>query len=115
MPATNLALVNIALVIRLMRSGVREALLMDYVKFARAKGLTNARVIGVHVLRNILIPIVTVIGLEFGSVIARGTPAEVLAHPRVISSYLGSDEETIRRSGTSGRSGGSSYAAVAAD
>ena len=39
-------------------------------KFARAKGLSNARVIGVHVLRNILIPIVTVIGLEFGSVIA---------------------------------------------
>ena len=45
-------------------------MLQDYVKFARAKGLTNARVIGVHVLRNILIPIVTVIGLEFGSVIA---------------------------------------------
>ena len=37
---------------------------------ARAKGLSNARVIGVHVLRNILIPIVTIIGLEFGSVIA---------------------------------------------
>ncbi|MGH8800370.1 MAG: ABC transporter permease subunit, partial [Casimicrobiaceae bacterium] len=36
----------------------------------RAKGLSNARVIGVHVLRNILIPIVTIIGLEFGSVIA---------------------------------------------
>jgi peptide/nickel transport system permease protein len=44
--------------------------MQDYVKFARAKGLTNGRVIGVHVLRNILIPIVTVIGLEFGSVIA---------------------------------------------
>jgi branched-chain amino acid transport system ATP-binding protein len=62
------------------------------------------------------------VALEFGSVIARGTPAEVLAHPRVISSYLGSDETVfsgdtpgppgIRRSG---RSGGSSYAAVAAD
>ena len=39
-------------------------------KFARAKGLGPARVIGVHVLKNILIPIVTVIGLEFGSVIA---------------------------------------------
>ena len=44
--------------------------MQDYVRFARAKGLTRARVIGVHVLRNILIPIVTVIGLEFGSVIA---------------------------------------------
>ena len=45
-------------------------MLQDYVKFARAKGLTNVRVIGVHVLSNILIPIVTVIGLEFGSLIA---------------------------------------------
>jgi peptide/nickel transport system permease protein len=70
LPATNLALFKLALLIRLTRSGTREALLQDYVKFARAKGLSNARVIGVHVLRNILIPIVTVIGLEFGSVIA---------------------------------------------
>jgi len=70
LPATNLALFKLALLIRLTRAGTREALLQDYVKFARAKGLSNARVIGVHVLRNILIPIVTIIGLEFGSVIA---------------------------------------------
>ncbi|MEP6656648.1 MAG: ABC transporter permease [Betaproteobacteria bacterium] len=70
LPAINLALFKLALLIRLTRAGAREALLQDYVKFARAKGLTNARVIGVHVLRNILIPIVTVIGLELGSVIA---------------------------------------------
>ncbi len=69
MPATNLALFNLALLIRLTRSGAHEALLQDYVKFARAKGLTNRRVIGVHVLRNILIPIVTVIGLQFGALI----------------------------------------------
>ena len=55
---------------RLTRSGTREALLQDYVKFARAKGLAPRRVIGVHVLKNIMIPIVTVIGLELGSVIA---------------------------------------------
>jgi peptide/nickel transport system permease protein len=70
LPATNLALFKLALLIRLTRAGTRDALQQDYVKFARAKGLSNARVIGVHVLRNILIPIVTVIGLEFGSVIA---------------------------------------------
>ena len=70
LPATNLALFKLALLIRLTRAGTREALLQDYVKFARAKGLSHARVIGVHVLRNILIPIVTVAGLEFGSVIA---------------------------------------------
>ncbi len=70
LPAANLALFKLALLIRLTRAGTREALTQDYVKFARAKGLRNSRVIGVHVLRNILIPIVTVIGLEFGSVIA---------------------------------------------
>jgi len=59
-----------ALLVRLTRAGTREALLQDYVKFARAKGLGPGRVIGVHVLKNILIPIVTVIGLELGSVIA---------------------------------------------
>ena len=70
MPAFNLALFNIALVIRLTRAGAQEALLQDYVKFARAKGLSSRRIIGVHVLKNILIPIVTVIALQFGSIIA---------------------------------------------
>jgi peptide/nickel transport system permease protein len=70
LPATNLALFNVALLIRLTRAGAHEALLQDYVKFARAKGLTNRRIIGVHVLRNILIPIVTVVGLQFGALIA---------------------------------------------
>lgn len=70
MPAVNLALFKLSLIIRLTRSGTREALQQDYVKFARAKGLPMRRVIGVHVLKNIMIPIITVIGLEFGSVIA---------------------------------------------
>jgi peptide/nickel transport system permease protein len=70
MPALNLALFKLSLLIRLTRAGTREAMLQDYVKFARAKGLSPRRVIGVHVLKNILIPIVTVIGLELGSVIA---------------------------------------------
>jgi peptide/nickel transport system permease protein len=70
MPAFNLALFKLALLIRLTRAGTREAMLQDYVRFARAKGLTEARVVRVHVLKNILIPIVTVVGLEFGSVLA---------------------------------------------
>lgn len=70
LPAFNLALFNIALVIRLTRAGAQEALLQDYVKYARAKGLRNSRIIGVHVLKNILIPVVTVIALQFGSIIA---------------------------------------------
>ncbi len=70
LPAVNLALFNIALVIRLTRAGAQEALMQDYVKFARAKGLSGPRIIGVHVLKNILIPIITVVALQFGSIIA---------------------------------------------
>ena len=70
LPAANLALFNLSLVIRLTRSGTREAMRQDYVRFARSKGLTETRVVGVHVLRNVLVPVVTVAGVEFGSVIA---------------------------------------------
>ena len=70
LPAANLALFRLSLIIRLTRNGAREALQQDYVKFARAKGLSARRIIGVHVLKNILIPLLTVIGLEFGSLIA---------------------------------------------
>jgi peptide/nickel transport system permease protein len=70
LPATNLALFNLALLIRLTRAGTREVMVQDYIRFARAKGLSDSRIIGVHVLKNILIPIVTIVGLEFGSVIA---------------------------------------------
>jgi peptide/nickel transport system permease protein len=70
LPAVNLALYPLALVIRLTRTGMMETLLLDFVKFARAKGLTEKRVIFVHVLKNILIPIVTVIGLQFGTLLA---------------------------------------------
>jgi peptide/nickel transport system permease protein len=70
MPAVNLSLFKISLVIRLTRAGVRETMPMDFVKFARAKGLTPRRVIAVHVLKNIMIPVVTVVGLEFGGTIA---------------------------------------------
>jgi peptide/nickel transport system permease protein len=70
MPAFNLALFKLSLLIRLTRAGTREAVLQDYIRFARAKGLPMGRVIGLHVLKNILIPIITVIGLEFGSVVA---------------------------------------------
>jgi len=78
MPAFNLALFKLSLLIRLTRAGAREAVLQDYVKFARAKGLRMRRVIGLHVLKNILIPIVTVIGLEFGSVVAFSIVTETI-------------------------------------
>ncbi|MCW3475944.1 ABC transporter permease [Limobrevibacterium gyesilva] len=82
LPALNLSLGNIALVLRLTRAGVRENIHMDYVRFARAKGLSPARVVLVHVMKNILIPVVTIIGLEFGSTIAFSVVTEsVFAWP----------------------------------
>lgn len=70
MPAFTLSLIMMAMVIRLTRAGMREVLHADFIKFARANGIRESRVIGVHVLKNILIPIVTVLGMEFGGVIA---------------------------------------------
>jgi len=78
LPALNLALFKLPLIIRLTRAGMREAMLADYVRFARAKGLSRARVVGVHAFRNILIPIVTVLGLEFGSVVAFAVVTETI-------------------------------------
>jgi peptide/nickel transport system permease protein len=78
LPALNLALFNISLVIRLTRAGMRENMPMDYVKFARAKGLSQRRVVLVHVMKNIMIPVVTVIGLEIGQVIAFSVVTETI-------------------------------------
>lgn len=82
LPALNLALFKTSLVIRLARAGTREAVLQDYVKFARAKGLTPRRIVLVHIAKNIMIPVVTVLGLELGSMIAFAVVTEsVFAWP----------------------------------
>ncbi len=78
LPAINLALFKMALVTRLARAGTREAALQDYVKFARAKGLSPSRVVLVHVLKNILVPVVTVLGLELGGLIAFSVVTETV-------------------------------------
>ncbi|OGA21435.1 MAG: ABC transporter permease [Betaproteobacteria bacterium RIFCSPLOWO2_02_FULL_67_26] len=78
MPALNLALFQLSLLIRLTRAGTREALAQDYVRFARAKGLSMSHVLRVHVLKNVLIPVVTVTGLEFGSLIAFAIVTETI-------------------------------------
>lgn len=78
LPALNLALLNISLVIRLTRAGTREAMHQDYIKFARAKGLSNRRIVGIHLLKNIMIPVVTVLGLEFGGLIAFSVVTETI-------------------------------------
>jgi peptide/nickel transport system permease protein len=84
MPALNLAIPNMALMISLVAAGTTEAMTQDYVKYARAKGVRPRRIVGRHVLRNILIPVVTVIGVEFGSLVAFSTITEtVFAWPGI--------------------------------
>mgnify|MGYP001232392746 CR=1 FL=1 len=78
LPALNLALLKMSLVIRLARAGTREVALQDYIKFARAKGLSSRRIVLVHILKNILIPVVTVLGLELGSLIAFSVVTETV-------------------------------------
>ncbi|KQQ86167.1 ABC transporter permease [Aureimonas sp. Leaf324] len=70
LPAINLSLFNMGLMIRLTRAGMVEAMRADYVRFARAQGLSEGRIVGSHVLKNISIPLVTVFGLELGSTLA---------------------------------------------
>ena len=78
MPAVNLALFKLSMVIRLARAGTREVLHQDYIKFAKAKGLQESRIILVHVMKNILIPVVTVLGLEFGGLVAFSVVTETV-------------------------------------
>ncbi|MDR1393294.1 MAG: ABC transporter permease [Bifidobacteriaceae bacterium] len=68
-PAAVLALGSMAFLIRFTRSGVSEALRADHVKTARARGLPEWQILISHVLRNALIPIVTVLGTEFGALL----------------------------------------------
>ena len=76
MPATNLALFKIAMVIRLTRAGTEEVMRLDFIKFARARGLSAGRIVRFHLLPNILIPIITVLAIEFGTLIAFATVTE---------------------------------------
>ena len=82
LPAITLALYKSALVVRIAQAGTREVMLQDYIRFARAKGLSRSRIVGVHALKNIMIPVVTVLGLELGSMIAFAVVTEtVFAYP----------------------------------
>lgn len=78
LPAINLSLFKLSLVIRLARAGTREVIHQDYIKFARAKGLSEGRVVLVHLLKNIMIPVVTVLGLEFGGLVAFSVVTETV-------------------------------------
>ena len=101
LPALALALVQTAILARVIRSSVLEVLGEDYVRTARAKGLSRRQVLWRHVLRNALAPIVTIIGLQFSSLIASAVVIEnVFALPglgRLIFQGIGNRDGMVVR------------------
>lgn len=78
LPATTLALFSVALVSRMTRASMLEALSRDYVRTARAKGCAEPRVLAYHALRNALIPVTTVVGLQFGYLLGGAVVTETV-------------------------------------
>lgn len=78
LPAINLGLIMVAYVTRVTRSGMLKALSEDYVRTARAKGLPRRIIVWRHALRNVLVPIVTVIGLYLGVLIGNAVITEIV-------------------------------------
>ena len=70
LPAITLSVFQLALIMRLVRAEMLEVLRTDYVKFARARGLSNRTVYFGHALKNTLVPVITITGLQLGSLIA---------------------------------------------
>jgi peptide/nickel transport system permease protein len=70
LPATTLGLFQMTLIMRLVRAEMLEVLRTDYIRFARARGLTDRSINFGHALKNTLVPVITVIGLQFGGIVA---------------------------------------------
>jgi oligopeptide transport system permease protein len=88
MPAFVLASVSLAYIARLMRANLSENLRADYVRTAKAKGLTNRRTVGVHTLRNSLIPVITYIGIDVGALMGGAIVTERIFNVNGIGNFL---------------------------
>jgi oligopeptide transport system permease protein len=88
MPAFVLASISVAYVARLMRANLVENLRADYTRTAKAKGLTQARTVGVHTLRNSLIPVVTYIGIDVGALMGGAVVTERIFNVNGIGNFL---------------------------
>lgn len=100
LPAITLSLAQIGLVMRMTEASTREVALQEYVKFARAKGVHGARLMLRHIAPNVMIPIITVMGIEFGQLIAFSLVTEsIFAWPGmgklIIDSVLNLDRPVV--------------------
>ena len=78
MPAITLGLVQLTLIMRLVRAEMLEVLRTDYIKFARARGLSDRAVNFGHALKNTLVPVITITGLQLGAIIAFAVVTETV-------------------------------------
>jgi peptide/nickel transport system permease protein len=78
LPAVTLALATLAIILRITRAGMMEVMRQDYIKFARAKGASRRHILFAHGLKNALIPVVTIFGLQLGDLIAFATITETI-------------------------------------
>ena len=88
LPAFVLASISVAYVARLMRTNLVENLRADYVRTARAKGLSHGRTIGVHALRNSLIPVITYIGIDLGALMGGALVTERIFNVNGVGNFL---------------------------
>jgi oligopeptide transport system permease protein len=88
LPAIVLASISVAYVARLMRTNLVENLRADYVRTARAKGLSHGRTIGVHALRNSLIPVITYIGIDLGALMGGALVTERIFNVNGVGNFL---------------------------
>jgi oligopeptide transport system permease protein len=88
LPAFVLASASVAYIARLMRANLGENLRADYVRTAKAKGLSNRRTIGVHTLRNSLIPVITFIGIDIGALMGGAIVTERIFNINGIGNFL---------------------------
>jgi dipeptide transport system permease protein len=94
LPAVALGTIPLAVIARMTRSSMLEVLNEDYIRTARAKGLAPLRVVGLHALRNALIPVVTVIGLQVGALLSGAILTETIFSWPGVGKWL---IESIRR------------------
>ena len=88
LPVVSLSLTSMASVLRMTRSSVLEVIRQDYIRTARAKGISERKVITGHVLKNALIPVLTVVGMQLGSIIGGSVVIETIFNMPGIGNYM---------------------------
>lgn len=100
LPAVTLALYKISLIIRISETSASNVNRQDYIRTAHAKGASPARIVAVHILKNAILPVITVLGIEFGTIIAYSVSVEtVFSYPGMgkllIDSVINTDRPVI--------------------